>query len=214
METEPIMPIIDRDFRVLDSDDPIIPVVRDRAPVIERIRDRRQSGDDVSNELGELIGSIVKSDSRVDKQQARDDLVDGMQESAADELGIEVGDLDPFKFEQFADDITSLNETDVLVQSALDELNIQDVSNERGTGDTRGVQGEGSGEVAHGEVSDRGGRGADNESSRVGERGDTEVGREEGGEQTGSNGGETEDTEEAGGETGGSTETDLFEEDE
>lgn len=102
----------------------IFPIIRDSAPVIERIRERRQSSDNVANELGELVGKIVKSDSDEEKRQTREELLDGMRSSLAEELGVEEDDLSPGVFEDFASDITSLTEADVLSQSTIDELDI------------------------------------------------------------------------------------------
>lgn len=119
------MAILDRDFRVLNRDDPIVPIVRNRAPIIERIRERRNNSDNLANELGNLAGEIVKSDSRVDKQNTRDELIEGMRKSLAKELGVSEDDINVTTLEDIADQITSLDESQVLKQSAIDELNIQ-----------------------------------------------------------------------------------------
>lgn len=109
---------------MVGPDDPIIPLIRESAPLIERIRERRQSNDNVANELGELAGRVVKSDSQTEKDQTHQDLVEGITESLAKELGVSDEDINTETIEGIADSIVSLTEADVLTQDTIDQLDI------------------------------------------------------------------------------------------
>jgi hypothetical protein len=123
---------------MVGPDDPVFPVVRSNAPVIERIRERRQTEDNLANELGKLIGRIVKSDSDGEKEETANQLREGIRQSLSEELGVDVEDIDDTFLDGLASDITTFSEQDVLRQSTLEDLGIPGGSEEESTSEERG----------------------------------------------------------------------------
>jgi len=136
----------------MSAEEPILPIIDRRAPILERIRNRNDGNRNVAQNLGELVGRAVKTDSEVEIEETRDSFTNGFAESLAEELGVSLDEID----EEFVDNITSgvldVNEGDVLTESAIENLDIQvqDIIKEAEgqTDDGQGESNESDGEVS------------------------------------------------------------------
>lgn len=127
---------------MVGPDDPVFPVVRSRAPLIERVRERRQEDNDLPSQLGELVGQVVMSDSDVEKQQTANELREGVRMALAEELGVSESDIDETFIDDFTENITGLAEQDVLRQSKLEDLGIPAKGEEGEAEESEGTEAE------------------------------------------------------------------------
>lgn len=108
------------------AEDPILPIFDRRAPLLERIRERRNKDNTVANNLGELVGRVVKTDSEVEIEQTRLDFLEGFRTSLAEELGVDETDVNGDFIEKMADEVVNVREQDVLDKDALEQLGIKE----------------------------------------------------------------------------------------
>lgn len=109
---------------MVGSDNPILPILDRRAPILERIRDGKGE-DNVAQNLGELVGRVIKTDSEIEVEQTRQDFADGFTNSLADELGVQAPDINTEFVNGLANDLTNVTEDDVLNPQIIEELDIQ-----------------------------------------------------------------------------------------
>lgn len=159
------------DKSMSQSEDPILPIIDRRAPILERIRNRNDESKNLAQNLGELVGKAVKTDSEVEIEETRESFTDGFSSALADELGVSPDDVNI----EFVNNVTSgvldVNEGDVLTDTAIDELGIQlediieeDEEEQSETNDDTGQEsGESDGEVSQSSEEEAGGDDEDGE---------------------------------------------------
>jgi len=129
---------------MVGQENPIIPILDRRAPILERIRNG--SGEDnVAQNLGELVGRIIKTDSKVEVEQTKGNFKQGFTESLSNELGVQGADIDPEFVGSMSERVTNVSEDDVLRAGVIEELDIQteDLEQEENMNDGQREQQEG-----------------------------------------------------------------------
>ena len=118
---------------MVGAENPIIPVIRDQAPVLERIRNRNgkaREGGNVAANLGELVGKIVKTDSDEELNQTKKEFDESFTSSLADELGVSEDDIDSSFVDDLGEQLISTEENNVLRQGTLEDFGISTGSEE------------------------------------------------------------------------------------
>lgn len=104
--------------------DPIFPLINRRAPLLERLRDDNLDNS-VGQDLATVISESVQSDDEEFIEEMEESIRTTVEESLADNLGVDVSDINTDYTEELASLLTNIDESTVLNDDALKSLGIR-----------------------------------------------------------------------------------------
>lgn len=107
----------------------IFPVVRDRAPLLDRIRNDND-GSSVAEDIGKVVGKLIKTDNEEKVDQAREGFADSFSQGLSNELGVPQDNIDNEFVVSLREHITDVDEFDVLDEDIVEELGLKESDDE------------------------------------------------------------------------------------
>lgn len=107
----------------MPGDDTILPILDRQTPLLSRFREENE-GEDISDQIADLISKSVKSDDEDMLEQTRKEVADGLRQNLANRLGMEPDNVSESYIEDLTERLVDVSEEDILTNATLEQFGI------------------------------------------------------------------------------------------
>lgn len=104
-DTEPILPILDR-----------------KAPLLERIRERRQNSSDLGEVVGRRVAELSLEEDEESKAEFGEQIRSSFRRGLSDKLGVPEESINEQLLNEFSAMFVALDETDIVDEETIEDL--------------------------------------------------------------------------------------------
>lgn len=129
-DNEPLLP---------SRDKPILPVVNRRAPLLSRIRERRNSRGNLGGQVASKITELTLFSTDEERRQEATEIVEDFRTTLSAKLGVPEDAINPDLVEEFGAMFVALEEDDIVLEEVLEDDGEEDVEVEEESKEDSGL---------------------------------------------------------------------------